>query len=298
MRPNDETIYNGTVTENEGNPQVEKENNKESWKLVGLGTATGILIGAGALYAGTAMAAGNNEENAEGEQTPDSSTSGSDSLNVAHVNPGQPFSEAFAQARAEVGPGGVFHWNGGVYNTYTKEEWDSMSAAEKNDFVAHARPEYSVEQIDTNHLTAETPQIHVQVDELHVHVDPAADDVHIVGQQDVPADDPGYTTEEFEFEGHQGVYVHPTDSDGHDIAIVDLNDNEEIDDGEIVDLETGEIYNTDGTVMTVVDMEDDNSETDYASDDTIDQEANDFMQYADNEPDAFDAVDPNADFLA
>ena len=298
MRPNDETIYNGTVTENEGNPQVEKENKKESWKLVGLGAATGILIGAGALYAGTAMAAGNNEENAEGEQTLDSSTSGSDSLNVAHVTPGQPFSEAFAQARAEVGPGGVFHWNGGVYNTYTKEEWDSMSAAEKNDFVAHARPEYSVEQIDTNHLTAETPQIHVQVDELHVHVDPAADDVHIVGQQDVPADDPGYTTEEFEFEGHQGVYVHPTDSDGHDIAIVDLNDNEEIDDGEIVDLETGEIYNTDGTVMAVVDLEDDNSETDYASDDTIDQESNDFMQYADNELDGFDAVDPNADFLA
>ena len=45
------------------------------------------------------------------------------------------FGEAFADARAEVGPGGVFVWHGGVYSTYTAEEWGSMTLAERNEFA-------------------------------------------------------------------------------------------------------------------------------------------------------------------
>ena len=250
MRTNDETIYNGKVAENEGNPQVVNENKKETWKYVGLGTATGILIGAGAIYAGTANASDNgglestnNLENADGGQVFDAATTGNETSIVAHVTPGQSFSGAFSQARSEVGPGGVFHWNGGVYNTFTKEEWDSMSAAEKNDFLAHVRPEFSVDQIDTNHLTAETPTANVR------HLD----------NQETPDDDLGFTAEEFEIEGHQGVYIQPTNGEDDDLVIVDINDNGIIDDGEIVNLETGEVYSTDGTVMAVIDLEDNNS---------------------------------------
>lgn len=44
------------------------------------------------------------------------------------------FSEAFAAARAEVGPGGAFEWNGMAYGTYTAEEWESMTPEEKAEY--------------------------------------------------------------------------------------------------------------------------------------------------------------------
>ena len=52
MKPNDETIFNGMEAENEENPQVVNESKKkDAWKLVGLGGVTGILMGAGSIYA-------------------------------------------------------------------------------------------------------------------------------------------------------------------------------------------------------------------------------------------------------
>ena len=45
------------------------------------------------------------------------------------------FSEAFADARADIGPGGFFEWRGDVYNTYYKEEWESMSSEEQHEFM-------------------------------------------------------------------------------------------------------------------------------------------------------------------
>lgn len=48
------------------------------------------------------------------------------------------FSDAFAQAREQVGPGGAFEWNGKVYGTYYETEWNAMSQAEQAEFTAHA----------------------------------------------------------------------------------------------------------------------------------------------------------------
>ncbi|TVR81115.1 MAG: hypothetical protein EA412_03655 [Chitinophagaceae bacterium] len=41
------------------------------------------------------------------------------------------FSDAFHDARSELGAGGIFEWNGTYYNTYLKEEWEAMSAENK-----------------------------------------------------------------------------------------------------------------------------------------------------------------------
>ena len=46
------------------------------------------------------------------------------------------FSEAFATARAEVGPGGMFYWHGHGYGTYYETEWNAMSADERDDYWA------------------------------------------------------------------------------------------------------------------------------------------------------------------
>lgn len=54
---------------------------------------------------------------------------------AASVTSKMSFSEAFESARSEVGAGGFFTHNGQVYNTYTKEEWDQMSAQDKTDYA-------------------------------------------------------------------------------------------------------------------------------------------------------------------
>jgi len=42
------------------------------------------------------------------------------------------FESEFEKQRQAQGPGGIFEYNGKMYNTYFKEEWDSMSQADKN----------------------------------------------------------------------------------------------------------------------------------------------------------------------
>ena len=57
-------------------------------------------------------------------------------VRVAQVDDNASFSQAFADARAQVGPGGVFEWHGRVYGTYYKDEWDNMTAEQKHEYQA------------------------------------------------------------------------------------------------------------------------------------------------------------------
>lgn len=55
-------------------------------------------------------------------------------VRIAQVNDEASFSQAFADARAQVGPGGAFEWRGHVYSTYYEEEWNNMSAEERANY--------------------------------------------------------------------------------------------------------------------------------------------------------------------
>lgn len=56
-------------------------------------------------------------------------------LDVAHgVTEDMNFSEAFASAREEVGPGGIFYWHGKPYGTYYENEWNSMDEEDKAEY--------------------------------------------------------------------------------------------------------------------------------------------------------------------
>ena len=57
------------------------------------------------------------------------------------------FDEAFAAAREDVGPGGVFEWNGNIYGTYYKEEWEGLSPEARDDYTASV----NAADIDTEH---------------------------------------------------------------------------------------------------------------------------------------------------
>jgi len=49
---------------------------------------------------------------------------------------GMSFSEAFLDARNELGAGGVFEWNGQSYNTFLAEEWGNMSNEQHNEWAS------------------------------------------------------------------------------------------------------------------------------------------------------------------
>lgn len=79
------------------------------------------------------------------------------------------FNDAFAIARHEVGPGGVFEWHGKLYNTYYENEWNGMDSSEKEQFfesvsqanldsnnIAPSHIEPLHDAIDVNNITSET----------------------------------------------------------------------------------------------------------------------------------------------
>lgn len=75
-----------------------------------------------------------------------------DSLCMAvSVDDSMTFGEAYASARAEIGPGGIFVWHGHVYNTFTAEEWNSMTAYERAEFNSNFVIDHPVDTISILH---------------------------------------------------------------------------------------------------------------------------------------------------
>ena len=123
---------------------------KETKPAKGNNTAEKAAYAAGGFVAGAAsMAAGDvfaTTKTEEAEKAPEEQTqidpanspseheaiiASDEGLRVAQVDDDKAFAEAFADARAQVGPGGVFEWHGKVYGTFYKDEWDQMSAEER-----------------------------------------------------------------------------------------------------------------------------------------------------------------------
>lgn len=208
--------------------------NKQTWKQVSISGVTGILMGAGAMKAMQSMAAGESENNAEQETA---------KADTQYDN--MSFREAFDAARAELGAGGVFRWHGNIYNTYTAEEWNAKTAKEQDDFAEQVGAEISAEDVDTDVSIVSNDNVNgneVAVSEQAVETtENADDDVRVLGYGDVTLDNGRtVTVEELEVNG-QRVAVIDVDQDGEaDLAMTDLNHNQQMDEGEVIDLHTGE----------------------------------------------------------
>ena len=208
--------------------------NKQTWKQVSISGVTGILMGAGAMKAMQSMAAGESENNAE--QATAKADTQYDNMS---------FREAFDAARAELGAGGVFRWHGNIYNTYTADEWNAKTAKEQDDFAEQVGAEISAEDVDTdvsivsnNNVNTNESAVSEQAAETTENAD---DDVRVLGYGDVTLDNGRtVTVEELEVNG-QRVAVIDVDQDGEaDLAMTDLNNNQQMDEGEVIDLHTGE----------------------------------------------------------
>lgn len=237
---NEETII-------ENRPLVNGQNDKQGesivWKHVLLGGVPGILMGAGLVYASRADAANHNKEEFAGQNSsnvPESEQQRNivpeGALPVAKLHNELSFGEAFAQARAEVGSGGVFIWHGGIYNTYTVEEWNVMTPQQKIDFAHQVNPEYKAHEIPTP--TDAQPEVVV-----HVVVDGTPDqpsnsiDVSIVEKQIAHNFDMGEDVHIVGYANAAGHLVvgYDTTGDGQaDVAIIDVDNNLRPSDSDVI----------------------------------------------------------------
>lgn len=232
--------------------------NNQNWKEVSISGVTGILMGAGAMKA---MQLRDGDDAANDNQLASSERSYDDMT----------FREAFDAARAELGAGGVFRWHGNIYNTYTADEWNAKTADEQDAFAEQVGAEVSADKVENAELTQVEAKEETGADVKVVMDNDTDATASSVGEQTVESDDDdvrvlGYgevtlkdghnvTVQELEINGRR-VAVVDVDQDGEaDYAMSDLNQNQRMDEGEVIDLHTGETVsftneNSDDVVMT------------------------------------------------
>ena len=177
-------------------------------------------------------------------------------VRVAQVDDNASFSQAFADARAQVGPGGVFEWHGRVYGTYYKDEWDNMTAEQKHEYQASidfkdvisdesmAQHHNDMAQHNATHHESNVnqPSYHNQEDTAKPEtVDDSqyvtSDDVDVqvleVGQTDLNGDGIPENAAVLEVNGHEVLIVDIDQDAIADVALCDVDNDGQV---EIADL--------------------------------------------------------------
>ncbi|MCR5158566.1 MAG: hypothetical protein K6D37_05500 [Prevotella sp.] len=253
MNTQDETIIregkNGVKTAAE--PTTNGKKNAAQWQTLSIGGVVGIALGMAATHATDAFASTEAEEVGNDNQTAATEESSvATEIHQASVDQGQSFSEAFAAARAEVGPGGVFLWHGGLYGTYTADEWQAMSDAQKDEFAHNVQPLLGQQTVETQRVVHQTVHRHEE-EETHVHISGNQTDTQLEEEEQELQNEPevhflGVDTEEIN--GHtmnfgmmsvDGVNVALVDMDNNqvfDVRVIDENQNGKIEDEEMVDI--------------------------------------------------------------
>lgn len=227
--------------DNLSNNRQQMKGNGNLWKKVTFGTTTGILLGAIGIRAVDHLNASLNEEESAENTNADADTETNvpvySDAPMAHVSDAMSFNEAFAAARAEVGPGGVFAWHGGIYGTYYETEWDALSDVQKTEYAQSVHPPVTPEHIQVNVINEIHPEVVVDVREVEVpdnqshmasrttddisETYPTEDeDVHIVGQGTV--------------QGHDAVALDMTGNNEADVVIIDVDDSRSLTDPDVV----------------------------------------------------------------
>ncbi len=170
---NEETIYMGSdMTQNANNSGNDAMGFVvKAWKPLTIGGSACVLLGTGAILMANAQdddldipddnVVPTGDTMAKVETQPveqeevvsdavdtDQQTDTSMQLQVAIVDDRLPFGDAFASARGQVGPGGVFNWRSLIFSTYTADEWEAMSEEEHEQFAMKVHPE-----VDASHVS-------------------------------------------------------------------------------------------------------------------------------------------------
>lgn len=227
------------------------------WQEVVIGGVTGIALGAAStLLMGSASA----KESIPEENTEPTEPEAQEPVDngyapmASNVNDDMSFNEAFAAARAEVGPGGVFEWHGGLYGTYYASEWNAMDDAARNEYY-NTVPWHSASHHHTANNTTSTTETHHtetivddggRVDEHGETNDggnggggeTADADIEIIGVEHANLDGEHDSIIGAASVDGQAVYFVDIDGtdDQFDVMIADLNGNSEIEENEVFDI--------------------------------------------------------------
>jgi hypothetical protein len=203
----------------------------------------------------------------DGEQSGETLDDGQ--LDVSDTNfDDMSFDEAFAAARAEAGgPGGVFEWRGGLYGTFSADEWSELSDDDKAEYgskVTDILAEYEFGHEEETNVEV-TPENNTGAEfEVTPEDNPGADvEVEVVN-----------TWEITDASGDQMNVAHMS-VDGHEVALIDQ-------DGDGVYETMAYDENQDGTIdeTDMFNIEDQGFTTDEIGglmDDTVADDGADFM---------------------
>lgn len=251
METNEETKYLNPTSkveyaEFEEQPIREPQSEKTGWKKVAIGSAAGILLGAGAIYAVSG------EEKQDAASTASSPTADKQPAKVGEVSDDMSFTDAFNSARAQVGAGGVFHWHGGIYSTYTADEWDNMTADNREEYAQAIKPEIRADEMENSYVAEAHTTSHSQTADAKADVEPvshASVQTAVHQQEDVEpayvaasqshqdttnADDDVHVVAQGTVQGHAAAAVDLNGDGDADVAVIDVNDNNVLDDPDVV----------------------------------------------------------------
>lgn len=157
--------------------------------------AGGFVVGAAA-GAGTAMAANSAgddnlyDHSGVSEQATDALINNTNIINTGGAqytaSSGQSFADAFAAARRQLGPGGVFEWHGKLYGTYYESEWNNMSNADRQAYWARVSGMSAGHNSDLNYAHNTSHDVHYYHDTVYV----GQPDVHVHNHNYMPENNP------------------------------------------------------------------------------------------------------------
>lgn len=255
--------------------EVNKSKHKSLKKVAGFAGA-GILLGSASPFVIDVNGAQSDDTSADGIALDGRIPEEISSISSSIINDDMTFDEAFAEARETMGPGAAFEWQGNVYATFTKEEWDAMTDDEKSDFYSGLSIDNPYDQSENIEITEEdgmnftegtvesesqetTTSQEVPIDiELEGYPNNAdEDDIVIVteGESD------NTTTEDSEIEiigvyhdEESGANIGAINVDGQDLFMIDgdgdmvfdsiyadINNDGNIDNSEIMDISNDEL---------------------------------------------------------
>lgn len=244
-------------------------------KRAATGAASGLLVGGVSTFLmGMKQAPHSDDINNEAEEDDDNHKDvlsnpewvDNDIAVATTVNDDMSFGEAFAAARADVGPGGCFEWRGNVYGTYTAEEWNHMTADERADWSDHFswnhidRSQSNVAQHSTTaqHNSSNATGGDDDIEVVSVNHIESNDVVHhqhnahqVSNEVEVQSADPEIEILGVVHDNESNVNVAGMNIDGQDVILIDVdndltfdfvasdvNGNGQIDQNELVNIES------------------------------------------------------------
>lgn len=188
-------------------------------------------------------------------------------VRIAQVNDDASFAKAFADARAQVGPGGAFEWRGHIYSTYYEEEWNNMSAEERANYqskidyetvAGESTPSKPVASTSTEEVSEVKPEVEAASTETTNAESAIAANTEMVDEQsqqggikvlgvEAVVDPQGnpMTVAAIEIDNDQALLVDVDNNGIMDVIMVDENHDGQISENEIYDASEAQISTAD-----------------------------------------------------